>query len=234
MQSHYERAIEYKFKEKHSSERLVQYICLLYLQGIEKIEDETGLFRKIINKWNPFQIKEIIGWLWMQRDFIVESIGDRKKKEKTNKMEEMRKQIIDFWKWVYENKYKDLEQLDEEDKKILSDLSKLTVFLEKIDSDNIEWLKLSASCIHADFNTSFFLKYLNNLKDKDKNAGKYVGKILLEILKNSTPDFDQKDIRSIVKYLYNSDLKSYAENICDTYGKRDFEFLRDICEKYRE
>jgi len=234
MQPHCETAIEYKFKEEHSSERLVQHICFVYLQGIEKINDENGLFRKILDKWDLFQIKEVIGWFWMQRDFIMGPIEEKKKTEETVRMKKMRELITDFWRWVYQNKYKKKEQLKEEDKEILSELSKLTVFLEKIDCENYEWLRLSAPYIHVDFNAPFFLKYLNNLKDKDEDACEYVGKIFLEILKNSTPDYDQKDIRSIVEYLYTSGFEECAEGICKIYGTRGFEFLRDIYEKYHK
>ena len=234
MQSNYRKAINYKFKEEHSSERVVQHICLVYLQDIEKIDDKDGLFRKILDKWNSLQIEEIIGWFWMQRDPIMRPIKEKKETEETDRIEKMRELIIGFWRWVYQNKYKEKEQLKEEDKEILSELSKLTVFLEKIGCKNYELLRLSAPYIHVDFNTPFFLKYLNNLKDKDKDAGEYVGKIFLEILKNSTPDYDQKDIRSIIKYLYISDFKYYANKICDKYTKKGFEFLRDIYEKYHQ
>jgi len=234
MRSHYEKAIEYKFKEEHSSKRLVQHICLVYLQGIEKIEDENGLLRKILDKWDLFQIKEVIGWFWMQRDLIMEPIKEKKGTEEAIRKEKMRELINNFWRWVYKNKYKEEEQLKEEDKEILSELSKLTVFLEKIDCENYEWLRLSVPYIHVDFNAPFFLKYLNNLKNKDKDAGEYVGKIFLEILKNSTPDYDQKDIRSIVEYFYTTNLINYADDICDKYAKKGFEFLRDIYEKYHQ
>ena len=231
MRSHYETAMDYKFKKEHSLERLVQHICFVYLQGIEKIDDEEGLFGKILDRWDLFQIKEAIGWFWMQRDFIMEPIKNKKQTEETVRIAKMRELIIDFWRWVYQSKYKGKEQLKGEDKEILSELSKLAVFLEKIDAESYEWLSLSALYIHVDFNASFFIKYLDNLKDKDKDAGEYVGKIFLEILKNSTPDYDQKDIRSIVEYLCASSFKKYAEEICKIYAARGFEFLRDICER---
>jgi hypothetical protein len=235
MRPHYVKAIEYQFKEEHSFKRVVDHICLLYLQAIEKIDDEDGLFRKILNKWDLFQIREAIGWFWMQRDFIMEPIKDEKQIEEIDRMKKMRELIIDFWRWIYQSKYKEEGLLNEEDKEILSELSKLAVFLEKIDAENYEWLSLSALYIHVDFNAPFFLKYLNSLKDKDKDAGKYVGEIFLKILENSTPDYDQKDIRSIVEYLYVLDLKNYADDICDKYAKKKgFEFLRDIYENYHE
>jgi len=230
MRPHYVKAIEYQFKEEHLSERVVDHICLLYLQDIEKIDDEDSLFRIILNRWNLFQIREAIGWFWMQRDFIMESIKDQKQTEETIKIEKMRERIIDFWRWIYKNKYRGEQQFEEKDKEILSELSKLAVFLEKIDAENYEWLSLSALYVHVDFNASFFIKYLDHLKDKDKDVGKYVGGIFLKILENSTPDYDQEDIRSIVKYLCDSDFRKSAKEICDTYGRRGYEFLRDIYE----
>jgi len=231
MRVHYLKAIEYKFKEEHSSERVVDHICLLYLQGIEKIDDEDGLFKKILDRWDLFQIREAISWFWMQRDFIMSPIEEKKKPEEIVRMEKMRELIIGFWGWVYQNKYKGRQRFKEEDKEVLSELSKLAVFLEKINGENYEWLRLSAPYVHVDFNAPFFFQYLNNLKDKDEDAGEYVGKIFLEILKNSTPDYDQKDIRSIVEYLRTSGFKKYFKEICNTYEKRGFEFLRDIYEK---
>ena len=146
----------------------------------------------------------------------------------------MRELIIDFWRWVYESKYKGKEQLKAEDKEIFSKLSKLAVFLEKINAENYEWLRLSALYIHVDFNATFFLKYLDNLKNKDDDAGRYVGDLFKEMLKKSTPDYDQKNIRSIVEYLYISNLKNYADDICDKYTKNGFEFLRDIYDRYKK
>lgn len=236
MRPHYEKAIDYEFKDKYSSEKLVQHICLVYLQGIEKIIDKNGLFRKILDKWNLIQAKEVIGWSWMQRDLLMGPIKEKKKTEETDRIEKMKERIVDFWRWVYKKKYKEKQQqqLDEEDKKILSDLSKLAVFLEKIDCENYEWLKLSAPYVHIDFNSPFFIEYLDNLKDKDKDAGKYVGEIFLKILKKSTPDYDQKHIRSIVEYLYISDFENYADKICNIYGHGGHEFLRDIYQKYHK
>jgi len=52
------------------------------------------------------------------------------------------------------------------------------------------------------------------------------------MLKNCTPTYDKKHIRSIVEFLYNSNAKEYADEICNTYGSREHEFLRDLWEKY--
>lgn len=239
IRSHYKAAIDYKFKDDFSSERLIQHICEYYLKGIEKIDDKNSLFRKLLDKWDSSQIEKIIGYFWMQNDWLNPSEESTEDIDKHNKIEPIKKSIIDYWKWVYINKYKDknLRYLKKEDKEILSDLSKLTIFLEKIDDESFEWLELSASYLHINYNLSFFIKYLDILKDKDDFAGEYVGKILLRILDYSIPDYDIKNICSIVEYLYTSNYKGYAKNICEKYGEKTngfigFEDLRFICEKY--
>jgi hypothetical protein len=233
MKEHYKKALDYTFKEDIYSKRLVQNICYMYLEGLEDINNNDGLFRTILDKWDKAHIKEIISWLWMQRDYILEPIDEKEKPQEKARMESMRKGIINFWKWINEIKLKEKSQLgnlDNSDKEILSELSKLTVFIEKIDSENYEWLKLSAPYLNVDFNASFFLKYLDDLKDKDENAAGYVSELFLEILKHSTPDYDQKNIRSIVTYLCKKEHYKNAIEICDTYGKRGYDFLRDIYE----
>lgn len=237
---HYKAAIDYKFKDDFSSEKLIQHICVYYLKGIEKIDEKNSLFRKLLDKWDSFQIKEIIGYFWMQRDWLNSRVEAKEDIAEHNEIEAIKNRIIDYWRWVYVNKYKDKNQryLKKEDKEILSDLSKLTIFLEKIDNYCFEWLKLSTSYLHINYNLSFFIKYLDILKDKDDFAGEYVGKILLRILDYSIPNYDIKNICSIVEYLYTSNWKGYAKNICEKYAEKTngfigFEDLRFICEKYR-
>jgi len=51
------------------------------------------------------------------------------------------------------------------------------------------------------------------------------------MLDKITPDYDQKHIRPIVEFLYAGAEES-ANKICNIYGSRGYEFLRDIYEKY--
>lgn len=218
MKPHYLKAVYYAFKEKSMTERLIQHICIGYLGGNEDFS-EKSLFGKLLKKWDPSQIKEIISFFWIQRDYKDE--------------EDIREKIIAFWRWVYQNKYenKKSQDLNEEDKKILSDLSKLTVFFPRINSENNNWLKLSAPYVHLDFNSSFFIEYLNELKNKEDSI-KYIGKVFLKILEGSTPDFRQEDILSIIEYLYKSRYKGDANSISDVYIARGYEFLRTIHQRF--
>ncbi|MGB2698438.1 MAG: hypothetical protein WBD28_11355, partial [Candidatus Zixiibacteriota bacterium] len=137
MKAHYSTAIEYDFKETHTNQRLVQHISLQYLHGKDSIDATDGLFRKLLNRWEPSQLEEIVSFFWMQREHLGENPKDNSKAKMSAEVSDKIDRIIDFWRWVYQNKYKGKrpDDLDDVDKKILSDLSDLTVFLSKIDSE---------------------------------------------------------------------------------------------------
>jgi len=226
MRSHYQYGIEHNFKEERNNEHLVQHIALFYLKGQESITEKASLFKNILDRFNYDQIREIINFFWMQRSYISNQIDTDKN---------IRKRIIEFWKWLYE-KYKDKDPLEAEDKKILSAVAKLSVFLPQIDEESFTWLMLSAPYIHEDFNCPFFIEYLNNLKDKGDHeiTAEYIGKIFIKMLESYTPYYDKKHIHSIVEFLYKSNAEDYANKICNIYGSRGYEFLRDLWEKYNK
>jgi len=223
MKSHYQYSIEHDFKKKRDNEHLVQHIALSYLRKHESISEKGSLFKQILDKYKYEPIEDIIGFFWMQRKYL---------KEQTETDEDVRKRIIEFWRWLYE-KYKKNTSLKEEDKKILSHAAKLAAILPQIDKENFEWLMLSAPYVHIIFN-SFFIEYLDELKDKGdvKETAKYIGEIYLKMLDSFTPDFDQTNIRSIVEFLYKSSNRENANKICNIYGTRGYEFLRDIYGKH--
>jgi hypothetical protein len=149
--------------------------------------------------------------------------------------ETIRKKIIGFWKLLYgKYKGKDESALSHKDKQILSSASKLTALLPQIDAESYERLMLSAPYVHEDYNSSFFIEYLYELKDRgEKNeTAKYISEIYLKMLEKITPDFDQAHIRSIIEFLYNAGSVENANKICNIYGASGHEFLRDIYEKY--
>ncbi|MBL7148151.1 MAG: hypothetical protein ISS82_04975 [Nanoarchaeota archaeon] len=232
MKTNYLKAIEMEFENEYITNHLVQHICVEYLNKDLDITDKKGLIIKILDKWNKMQIEAIISYFWMLMDLVV-----NKKEQAVNVEESIRKKnkIIAFWKWVYENKFKGKNDnnLSSEDKEIISNLSKLTIFLPEINAYNFEWLLLSATYIHTGFNSPSFIEYLNFLKDK-KDSVKYIGKIFLRILEKYTPDYNRDHIRSIVAYLYEKKYGSEADEICNQYALRGSEFLIDIYKKYHK
>jgi len=226
MLDHYKFAIDFEFKEKQYSEHLVDHISIAYLRGIESIDDPKSLFKQILDNFKHEQINIIIGLFWMQRDYIDKDEA---------KYKDIRKRILDFWDWLY-GKYKDKEFLENKDKRILSNAVKLAAILPEINEEYFKWLMLSAIYVNVDYNASFLIEYLNELKDKSKNkkTAEYIGEIFLKMLKSFTilPDYDRKHIISIVEYLYKSKAGSLADEICNIYGKKGYLFLRKVYEKY--
>jgi len=235
MRPHYKYGINFNFKKENVNKFLIQHICLGYLHGKENVGNEESLFRKIVANWNFEQINEIIGFFWMQRNYLVEKIHEETKIKETQEIIAIKNKIIDFWRWAYENKYKGQQKLKEEDQKLLSDLSKLTVFLTEIDKENYEWLKLSAKYVHKFYESPFFIEYLDKIKEKGvkEDSAKYIGEIFIAMLDDydSLPDYDQNHIRSIVGFLYSAGNIKKADEICDIYERKLYEFLRDIYEK---
>jgi hypothetical protein len=226
LRPHYEYGIGYPFKNSHDKERLVQHISLGYLEGYETLEGESSLFKVILGKWSYDQIREIVQYFWTQRASAA---------VQNERSTRIRNRIIEFWKWVY-GRYsvQNADMLGKDDKLLLSDLSKLTIFLSEISTDNLAWLMLSARYVHEHFNAPFFIESLDHLKDKGDKAetSERIGTVYLRMLEYVTPDFDEEHIKSIISFLYEAGAKKMADKICNTYGEREHEFLRGLFEKY--
>ncbi len=234
LRKHYERALNISFKETQVKERLIQHIAIWYLRGVENL-NKNSLVDKIFSLGNFWQIREFVEFFWHERDHIAdENITDKAvKKEKL----EFRKRIIEFWKYTSKT-IQDKGTYSEDEKKVLSELSKLAVYLGEIDEYYFKLLMLSAAYVTEDFDSPYFIEYLNRLKklgDKELSA-KYVGSLFLEMLNKAEgriPDYKWENIVEIIEYLYevgktNSDVKSLANNICDFYGRHQNFNLRKI------
>ncbi|MBI4848180.1 MAG: toll/interleukin-1 receptor domain-containing protein [Nitrospirae bacterium] len=222
---HYKYGITHEFKNKHDNEHLAQHIALEYLLGKEDVNNPESLFRKVLNAWNREQILDVVSFLWSQQKYIEDE------KEESRKIVD---KIISCWKWIYDNRYKTKPETDigADDKKILSALGKLTIFLPHINAEYSRWLLLAAPYINENYHSSFIIEYLDKFDDP-KSIG-YVGKIFLKMLEHFIADFRQEHIRSIVEKLYINQNKEDADNICNIYGMKGYEFLRGLYEKYNK
>ena len=215
MRNHCLSAIEHEFMDKRTGVRLVHYICAGYLKGFESME-ENSLLGKLLLRWETSQVQEIIRFFWSLHKKSVEGYTQER--------------IVHFWRYAYK-KYVGMEILEEADKKILSNLCLLTAFLPEIDSENLQWLRMCARFAGVDFKSSYFIEYLDRLKD-DKCR---VGRIVLEMLTEYTPDYPRESIESIVKHLYEINVdacRKTADDICNIYGERGYDFLRPLYEEH--
>jgi hypothetical protein len=235
MEKHYLKAISYSFEEKNAEKEVVQHIATSYLFSVEGFS-RNSLFGELLEKWNISQAQELISFFWMHRKHLTKSTDENFQNQDLDETEKLRKRIIDFWRWVYE-KYENKDSLSEDDKLILSDMAKLAVFLPKINDKNMNWLMLSAPYIQRNNNLLFFIEYLDTLKDRGSKteSGRYVGKIFLKILDGFVLQYKNEQVRSIVKFLFETEDKEVmdmANKICNIYLSHNKEFLRDICEEF--
>lgn len=95
----------------------------------------------------------------------------------------------------------------------------------------MEWLKVSAKYIEADFNASLLIEYLSRHALKTPEE---VAEVYLEMLSSGVyPDNDAEHSEKIVQILYEKGYKKSADRICNMYGAKGFDFLRPMYEKYR-
>lgn len=237
----YQRGLGIDFKERVLGERLIQHIATGYLRGFEKFD--KGLMQKkyIFNK--PHNLEEMISFLWQQRDFINEIKADDKDEIKKMKVD-FKERIIKFWEYVVKL-YKNIKDPKEEDQKVLSELSKLTVYCSQIGKKEFDLIKFSAPYVTVGFDSSFFIESLNALKDKGENkieSAKYIAQLYIFMLEGSKkykgdlPDYDWKDIEEIIKYLYSlgRDLKELTNKICVLYAESGNLSLRYLYEEHNK
>lgn len=211
---HYTKALQTEFSDVHVTERLVQHICIGYIEDWEKLDDSASLIFKIITNRNINHLSAIVNYFWMLSDKLTDKITTK---------------IKPIWKVLFELLMQN--EGNPEYQKIISNLSKWLSLIDEIDEQILEWLKLSAKYIEADFNTSFFIEYL--LKHAAKTPAK-VGEIYLEMLDEGTyPYYEIENIQEIIQILYDHGQKKIADRICNLYGAKGFTFLKEIFEEHR-
>lgn len=233
MKENYEFSVNFNFKDEDTRRGLIRHIGIIYLGGSDSIR--SGLISGIIKRNNYNDLRELINYFWAQRKILLFKTSPEN--DILLRITDQKKLILEFLNEEFIN-YSNKETITEESKKILSQLGKLSVYIDEINDENIEWLILSAKYISSDYVSPFFIENLNKLKDKGyakEKTSKYVGKIFLAILENSTPDYEMKNIKEIVEYLFSSENKeaiNSANSICDIYAQRSNYSLKEIWEKY--
>lgn len=237
LKKHYEKALTTPFKESRVKERLVQHIAIWYLRGVEKI-DKQSLIDKMFSSERFDQIREFVEFLWHERDHILDGTTSdpRVRKEQA----EFKKRVLEFWVHT-SGVIKKRSLYSEEERKVLGELSKLSVYLDKITKEYFGLLMLSAPYVTEDFDSPYFIEYLNNLKSAGtkKQSAKYVGTLFLEMLNNAKgriPDYKWENIVEIVACLYeagknDANVKNLADGICDFYARHRNYGLRAVYEK---
>ena len=206
---HYAKGLGTRFSDHHTTERLVQHICLGYIEGWEKLDDDKSLITRLIKNGNVNHLSAIVSFFWMQRDKLTDKIKVK---------------VKPLWKTLFYILSENEENTEYQ--KVIANLSEWLSLIDEMDEQTLEWLKLSAK-YQTDYGASFFIEYL--LQHVSKTPAK-VGKIYLEMLKAGVyhPTHKEEDIQTIVRILYEYNQKETANRICNLYLAKGFDFLKII------
>jgi len=222
MKEHYEASLDYEFKNDFYRERLIEHISWAYLVGLEEM-NPPSLFAKLIEKFDPEDINNIISFFYAQRDYL---------KKDNERSKQIRTKILKFWEFVYRRLRK--ERLSEEEGGILSNIVRLMVFLPELNEPYVDWLKLSSRVMDNPIAFSYLLDGLERfIKTKDDvGTARKIGEILL---KSNPFPYPEKKIRKFITYLYETndkEVRNIANQICSKYIEREIFFLKEICGRY--
>lgn len=202
-----QKALNFPFQDNHISEKVIQQICVMYMNNrkVEKSEEESFIF-EVIRSYNFEKTLDIIKFIW-----------------RTYKGKE--KQIYTLWKVIYE---KCISQ-NTNDLKILSTLSKWFKFIIKINDENIEWFKLSAKYSKDHVHSHLILESMQRLVDKNAN---FVSQIFLEMLNNGILPWGKvEDIKVVLIKLRDLGERESVVKIINIFSnKGDFSYIDIIRE----
>jgi len=216
MNKHYSHAILYKFKDQHNKEYLSQHISLAYLIGKESIDNKFGNLYKLLKKGDVGDIEIMVDFFWDQREMILND-------------KVMREKVLSFWKWLFDARYGKNNDFDSKEISVLAKLAKFGVFLRNIDNQAFEWLIMSMPHVEG-FESSYILMYLAKLDEKQ--SIRYGGQLLLKMVESRKIDYEKDIVLSIVKKLYKNSEKEVANGICNAFGVRGDDSLREIYDEF--
>jgi len=146
-----------------------------------------------------------------------------------NLTEKVKKKIKPLWERIFNIISKNREK--SEFQSIAVELINWLNLVDKIDEDIFNWLKLSVKYIDL-YNPG--MVYKKFYKHIDKNSEK-IGKLILEMLKYKVPvPYYIEEIKKTVESLYSKDQKVIAYEICNTYGKNGYYFLKETFKSYNK
>ncbi|MBI5186150.1 MAG: hypothetical protein HZA01_10560 [Nitrospinae bacterium] len=240
MRGNYEKALESSGFEDREDERLAGHISFGHLYYGEALEatnadGKPSLFRKMLNEAKSVNRRNrwtnVVIFFWKKSG----RKSDTEKEEE--RLKEVKEKALAFWQWTYEEQEFVQDQLGDQYLDFLGELSRLTVFPDKIGEKEANWLLLCAPHIDRHHNSDFFIEYLAMFTDEE--SVKRTGKIFLKALEGCTPAFRQEEIQLLMDRIYklagkNSDaeLKKDADEICNTYGRRGVHFLKELFHRY--
>jgi hypothetical protein len=210
---HYTKGLDTEFEDQYVTQKLVQHICIAFLEDWEKVSEPNSLMCRLLDIGNADQLSEVVS-------FLGRLEGDEPRKK-------LKERIKPLWKRMFEVLQTRQEQ--PEWQRLIGGLHLWLGLVDEIDDEVQQWSVLTARYIRAQFHESGLVEQLAKHVDKTPDE---VGRIYIEMLNAGTyPTYRETDIRKVVENLYRKGEKEHADTICNMYGEVGQYFLRDLYEQ---
>ena len=70
-------ALNYEFSERHINEKVIQHICIGYIEDWEELKDPNSLISKILEDKKEHQIAEVVRFVEMFRGNLTEKVKQK-------------------------------------------------------------------------------------------------------------------------------------------------------------
>jgi len=231
----YKRALEEfgQYDSKNGKDSLIEHIAIGYLGDISDFSLADGLLKTIFERWSPDEICK-----------LLEVFYRKPRLGKDESLEALEEKMLQVWGTIISHcqiKLED-ENLNDDDKKVLSHLLLLTLWIPKLDEKHTKWLEFAVPHAQKIFNIPLFIEQLSyfidgprELEDKGLNA-LYISRIYLKLMEGEDiPDYKEDKIKSLITYIYengNKKAKNHADLIIDKYARSGNDMLKKIWEDY--
>jgi hypothetical protein len=211
---HYKKAITTEFKDKFPTEKLVQHICVGFIEGWEFLEDKASLISKVLAIANPNQLQELTRFCWTFRGALNPIQKDRVKR---------------LWSKIMDAVADRLDR--SEYRSLASNLARWLALVDRIDNEIFKWMMKLVKYLDKDHFNSFIIEYLLQHVDRTPQE---VGKIYIEMLSNGIyPLYEEEHIQKLVRKLYTTH-PDIADIICNRYAEKGyFEIIENVYKEHR-
>ena len=219
---HYQKALNTNFDHDAVENALATHICTFWLEDYEKLEDETSLIYQVVSSNNANYLSEIVDFCWDQRD---------------NLSEEDKAKVRAAWRVMFKTLSQNKDEEVHSDKRVypnvLDKLSKWVIFIDHIDEEALEWLKLSVR--HVTWDIRILIEALSTHASETPRE---VGIIYLELSKKGigeilSPFLDQNEVIETLRTLYEAGYKKTADQICVQFAENGLNFLKPLYNEYQ-
>ena len=194
---------------------LTNHICIGYLEGMEKLDDEKSLINHVLIHKDPKQLEELINYFWKIKDNI--SI-------------EKKPIVRNLWGNIYSVLKEEAENKIYEN--AISNLAMLVSIFNEIDDEMSEWIKFSAIYTPSNYNLHYLVEYLLSIAEKNPEK---VGEIYLHLLDSGISPQDTFDnVKETVEKIYSAGYKDIGNQISNKYLENGHFFLRNTFNDYNE